>query len=315
MSSAVCTIFEGHYHYGVAALSNSLYIHGYRGDIYAGYRGQLPFWASSALNNSAIGWSGCKSMEIITGLWIHFLPITVDSHLAHHKPDFMLQLLEGPAKGNNGIVYFDPDIVIRCKWGFYEKWITYGVALVHEVVSNDMPPTHPSRKEWEKVIEFYKKGVVNKLYSYLNCGFCGVEQKYIEFLKVWSDIIKIAVREYGLDPAEFASFDRTNVFWSIDQDAFNIAAMCCSSPLSEIGSEGMDFVEAGWTMSHATGTPKPWKKIFLMSFLDGKPPSRAEKAFWMYVDGPVKMFNPIYINYKRISLTVASFLGRFYRRY
>lgn len=39
MNEAKCIVFENHYHYGVAALSNSLFKHGVRGAFYVGYRG------------------------------------------------------------------------------------------------------------------------------------------------------------------------------------------------------------------------------------------------------------------------------------
>lgn len=315
MGSAVCTLFEGHYHHGVAALTNSLYQNGFRGDVFAGYRGQLPAWAAEAAVNNNIAWPGCTSYNAAEGLAVHFLPVDTHFHLAHYKPDFMHTLLTDVAKNADGIAYFDPDIVIKCKWEFYENWMANGVALVHEIVSNDMPPTHPSRKKWEQVIKMYNRQVTHHLYSYLNCGFCGVNRAYTEFLKVWSDVIQIAVKHYNQNPAQFASFDRTSTFWSIDQDAFNIAAMCCNSPLSEIGSEGMDFIASGWTMSHATGSPKPWKKNFLLGALDGKPPTTPEKSYWQYADTPILTSSKAFIKFKRVCILITAFTGRFYRRY
>ena len=44
MNITLCTLFEGNYHFGVAALSNSLIAAGYAGDLWVGYRGALPGW-------------------------------------------------------------------------------------------------------------------------------------------------------------------------------------------------------------------------------------------------------------------------------
>lgn len=313
--SAICTLFEGHYHYGLAALVNSLHKQDFRGSFFVGYRGDLPAWSGSAVIDTTIPWvNGCYTYKVAEGLDIHFLLLKTNYHLTNYKAQFILELWKGPAKNADAIVYFDPDIVIKCRWAFFENWMSHGISLVHEIVSNDMPVTHPIRLEWEKIITESNRAPLRKLQSYINGGFCGVTKDNIEFVETWSDIIDIAVNKYKADPTKFSSFDRTYPFWSIDQDAINIAAMCCTSPISELGPEGMDFIYGGWTMSHATGTPKPWKKVFLWSSLKANPPSLADKAYWLNVKGPITVFNSIKISLKQISISISSFIGRFYHR-
>lgn len=316
MNSAICTLYEGHYHHGLAALSNSLYNNGFRGSIYVGYKGELPFWANRAKDNLLLEWKGGKTLSVADGLELHFLPITIDFHLANYKPDFMLELWSKSAKQEESMFYFDPDIVIKCQWNYFEKWIDHGVALVHEIIANDMPNSHPLRKDWEKVIEKSNKKIIRSVDSYINSGFCGLLKKNIGFLDDWSNIIKVATVDFGFDVNQFElSQYRGYMFFAQDQDAFNIAAMCSESPISEMGPEAMDFIHGGFTMSHATGNPKPWKKNFITSGLKGNPPTKAEKEFWNNVEFPINTFNRNTKIYKKIAIKIASILGRFYRKY
>ncbi|WP_207534025.1 hypothetical protein [Desertivirga arenae] len=315
MRSTVCTLFENHYHEGVVALTNSLYNQGYRGDIYAGYRGELPDWTKKAERNTAIGWDGAVSLTISSDLSIHFLPIHTEYHLSNFKPNFMLRLWEILPENIEAMAYFDPDIVNKCPWSFYETWMDNGVALVHEITSNDMPPTHPLRLEWEKVLEKCGRKSIRRTHSYINAGFCGVARKHIEFLKLWLEIMDTAIKHYNVTPDQWDhSLPRSFVFYVFDQDALNIAAMACSSPISEMGPEAMDFTPGGWTMSHAVGSPKPWKKKFILSALKGVPPSLTDRAFWFNVESPLNYYNASMVRRKRLSVNVAALIGRFYSR-
>ena len=104
MSYAICTLFEGNYHYGVAALSNSLYRKKFRGSIYVGYRGKLPDWANSAKDTTSFEWNGSKTLEVGEGMQVHFLPLDTDYHFANYKPLYMLRLFDGPATDAEGVV-------------------------------------------------------------------------------------------------------------------------------------------------------------------------------------------------------------------
>lgn len=312
LNVVICTLFEGNYHYGLAALTNSLYNNGYHGDIYAGFQGDLPKWASSVKPNLSLNWPGATTLTIADGLNLHFLPLEVDFHLTNYKPQFMLRLLQGPASDADGIAYFDPDIVVKCNWQVFEDWMTYGVALVHELVMHDFPPSHPLRKQWENVIAKANRTVTRQLHHYINAGFCGILKENYEFIRTWADILVVAVNEFEFDNVKFFPLDRTYLFHAGDQDALNIAAMCCECPISEMGPDGMDFIPGVYLMSHALGKPKPWKKNYLWSILQGCPPSLADKWFWANVKGPVVTFSGFKTGLTFLTIKIASFLGRFY---
>jgi hypothetical protein len=315
MKSAICTLFEGNYHFGVAALINSVSKQGFKGSVYVGFRGKLPEWCDLATNDLSLGWEGSKTLVLNPELIVHFLPVTVTYQFTNYKPEFMLALFAGPCLNMERIAYFDPDIVLRCRWEFIETWMSHGVALVHEIVNNDMPANHPIRKEWEKVALACNRTVRHNLFSYINAGFFGVSRDGVDFLKLYRDIMNVAKTDYGFEDSDFQfSIDRSDLFYAKDQDALNIAAMCCECPISEMGPEAMDFANGGFTMSHAVGSPKPWGKNFLSSAVKGNPPTMADKMFWANVEGPITIYTASKIKVTSISLKLASFIGRFYKR-
>lgn len=314
MNSAVCTLFEGQYHYGLAALVNSLFKSGYRGQIFAGYKGSIPEWAASAQENRSLPWQGALSLSVGEELKLNFVKIETEYHLTNYKPFFMTEILQDVNANFDAVVYFDPDITTKCDWRFFETWISNGIALVQDI-HNNMAPTHPLRMEWKKIIKKAGRKTTHDLYSYFNGGFCGVSKQNAEFLRVWIDVIGAGVKYFDFTPNNWDNrFDRGYIFYKHDQDTLNIAAMCCDSPISEMGPDGMDFVHGGFTMSHAVGSPKPWKNNFTLSAITGRPPSIADKAYWQSVSGPIKPYHSTQVRVRKMSILVASFISRFYRR-
>ena len=317
MNSIVCTLFEGHYHYGFAGLVNSLYANGFKGEIYAGYRGLLPPWAKNALtNNTFIKWNNVKTLQVQDELRIHFLPATTKYQFTNYKPEFVLQLSKVVDFTEKVIFYFDPDIVIKCQWNFFTTWASFGIALVHEIINNDMPPNHPVRQMWKGIIE--ANGLTVKHYpaSYINAGFFGLKGDDLQFLELYKKFIEVSINDYGIDVKKFVFFtDRSHPFFAKDQDALNVAAICCNTPISEYGPEAMDFLQGGKVMSHAVGSPKPWKKNFLWKALLASPPTLSEREYWKNANGIIKPYKSWEVIYKMITIKIASFIGRFYKKY
>lgn len=310
----VCTLFEGHYHYGVAALVNSLYANGFRGHIYVGFKGELPSWTKEAKKTDDIRWKDATYLNITEGLGIYFIPVEAAIHFTNYKPQFALDLVN-LLPNARAVFYFDPDIVVKCTWRFFEKWIHYGIALVHEITNHDMPPTHPVRKGWEEIIVSKGHLVTNTPHSYINAGFFGVKRQDKNFLELYIQFVSVSINEHSADLSQLKfGGDRTELFYARDQDALNIAAMCCSAPLSEYGPEGMDFIHGGKLLSHAIGRPKPWKKKYVFQALKANSPTLSDSAYWNYAVGVITLYNSTYLSYKRTTLKIASFIGRFYNK-
>jgi len=319
MKSVICTLFEGHYHFGLAALINSLHEQGFAGDLYAGFRGELPPWATGAVANPAIPWKNTSTLSVDDKILVHFIPLETDYHFTNYKPDFMLELVNGHAKGAGGIFYFDPDIVLTAPWSFMEEWGRCGVALSEDIHS-PLDKFHPKRIAWRQF--FSKSGVTLEYKSniYVNGGFAGVTKENYSFLYDWKKIQELMAPAIGglnrsifvemLDSAAgpLAPFAKT------DQDALNATVEACNVTVSLMGQEGMAFKVGNTIMPHAIGIPKPWNWKPLTQIMHGFAPRVVDKEYWRLVQSPIAVYPAAKIKRVNLFLKIAAFIGRFYRR-
>ncbi len=140
-STGVCLLFEGRYAEGAAALLNSLYSVGFRGDVFCGVRG------------NALGWLDAPTaVEPAEGLRIHRMSIGNSSPLVMQKARFALDVWEGPGRACEALAYFDADILVMARWGFFEDWIRAGLAVCADV-NAEMPAGHPIRARWREHLD------------------------------------------------------------------------------------------------------------------------------------------------------------------
>ncbi|MGB3494892.1 MAG: hypothetical protein WBA57_19335 [Elainellaceae cyanobacterium] len=303
MDTAICTLFEGNYHYGVGALANSLYYHGFRGVIWAGYRGGLPSWANPLKKGELY-----HEYRVSEDLYIRFVYIETDYHFTNYKPTFMLSLWEKFCPDAEALFYFDPDIVIKCRWSFFEEWVTYGIALCEDV-SSPILNNHPFRMAWRKMYAPYGFDLDSQTDTYVNGGFIGIKKEWIKFVITWFKIQGIMAPDIGgLQNPKVP--DRTSMLRTPDQEALNITLMHFKEPVSIIGKEGMDIAHCGFTMSHSLGSPKPWKKQLALMALKGKSPRLADKEYWKYTQSPIKLYSNYAFFAKKLDLIIGKILGR-----
>lgn len=318
--TVVCTLFEGPYHFGVAALSNSLYKNGFRGSIYVGFRGLLPFWAGKAKENLDLGWKNGKTLKVIEGLELHFLPLNTNYHLTNYKPDFMLELLDGPAKNAEGIFYFDPDIVLIGPYTFLEEWINCGIAVCEDV-NSPLQEFHPRRVAWRDYFRKYELNLTYKNQIYVNGGFTGIKKKNFYFLNIWKNVQELMGYEIGgLNRSAFENSDQLPEqvsgdyapFGKTDQDALNAAIEVYNGNVSYTDKAAMSFDNGLALMPHALGYAKPWSINPLVEWLKGNKPRRVEKEFWNIIDSPIKVYSSAKVVGMKLLVKISAFLGRFY---
>lgn len=307
MNTVIVTLFEGDYHLGAGALLNSLSAVGFAGVVVCGHRGPVPPWAPAAAQ--------------LAGIQVEFVALATSAHLTNYKPEFMQHVWTALHPGADQLFYFDPDIVVKARWSFFAEWAGYGVALVEDV-NSPVPESHPRRAAWRRCLAARGQRVRRETALYVNGGFIGVSSAQRGFLAAWQAAMTLVSDEIGGLARSMFSFDAAHgdmaspayPFNKTDQDALNIAVMTAAEPVSIMGAEGMDFIPGGWTMAHALGSEKPWRKNFIRAALAGRGPTPADRPFWAHAAGPLPLFSPRLLAQRRASLAIAGFIGRFYRR-
>jgi hypothetical protein len=306
--NVICSLFEGDYHIGVAALINSMVRAEFQGLFWVGYRGELPPWSAVLTRLEQ-----ADTFRVTESVTLVFERIDTTYHLTNYKTRFMLSIMDrGIAKKR--LCYFDPDIVTQCSWSFYERWLDFGVAMCEEIVNGTMPSDHPLRLSWvESMRSAGWEEPRRQLSRYYNGGFVGVTTNTAGFLQVWDDALHVAVAG-GLSLEAFMIGNRERSFYASDQDALNVAAMYFQGDLSTIGPEGMGFNGGGFTMAHANLGTKPWRKRFLVEAMQGKPPLMADRSFLANADGPICPFTAASLRLRRWAMLIAIAVGRVYHR-
>jgi len=310
MLTAVCTLFEGDYHYGVGVLANSLYNHGFRGVVWAGYRGTLPPWAKPLKSDQ-----GYQEFSLASDCVIRFIELNTSKCFTNYKPDFMLQLWESYCPEVEALFYFDPDIVNKSCWDFYEQWVSRGITLCEDAYDY-MPVNHPNRLAWKELAERYGYVCDRETDRYYNAGFIGVRQNQKSILSLWQKLLETFESAGYINLSDFnLSLGRYPYFQS-DQCVLNLALMLTSEPLSTVSRMGMDFGGASvGIMSHASGAQiKPWRKQLIFKALEGVPPTMTDKAYWLHTQTPIQLYSPAQYSQKKIALRSAAAIGRFIRR-
>ncbi|MGC2165615.1 MAG: hypothetical protein WA632_06340 [Gallionella sp.] len=258
---------------------------------------------------------------VADGLRLVFWRLTTDSHLTNHKPDFMLELLGGPARDVDALFYIDPDICVNERWEYFEEWVSCGVALCEDM-NSPLPSVHPRRVGWRQYFSNYGHLLQFREAAYVNGGYVGVKRENFPFIRLWKDL-QLAMSDEigGLDATKLAggatykSKGFANCFESADQDALNAAIEASDVTISVIGKEAMGFRAGSAVLPHAAGRYKPWAKQYLKSALQGIPPTSADRAFWNYVGFPIASFDSGAARYKEFTMKIASLVGRSYRKY
>jgi len=186
-----------------------------------------------------------------------------------------------------------------------------GVALCADI-NPSMPANHPIRHAWKRFYQPHGIAFRREPEIYFNGGFCGLRREDMEFLQCWQRVQELMTPEIG-GLKNVNVRDRTFLFCKTDQDALNITAMACASPISPMGQDGMDFQHGGggYVMSHAVGMQKPWDKQFVRSLvLKGNSPSRADRTFFRHAKSPIQLYSSATLSCRNAVLLAVSFLGR-----
>jgi hypothetical protein len=304
----VCTLAEGHYFHGVAALINSLARAGFKGTVVVGYRGQLPRWLGDIERGPT-----SHSYTVTPAIRLQVVEVTGLWHLNNCKPHFIGRVLFELHRHAELIYYFDTDIVIKQPWEIFARWARSGVVLVLDVADSYMPPDHVYRREWQALAARQNRDC-RAVTGYFNGGCVGIDRSNAEFVSVWSALMEELERD-GADMGKMKNFTSKPEFSRMDQDILNATIMATQAPIALLGYETMGmFPWIGEVMPHAMWHHKPWKRNYIVDALRGYPPGRVHLAFWEFVDGPIRPFNNFELSRKRFQVALGRIIGLIHTR-
>lgn len=302
------TLAEDRYFIGLAALVNSIVIHGtYVDKIVVGYRGELPSWLPK-LETSKNG----RQFILKSGLIIELVVLDGSLHMVHEKPKWFKYVTNELEPDASEYFFFDSDIVIMNRMSFFGDWIKEGVAICEDV-NFDMNRNHPIRRQWARLAE--KAGITVKrdIDRYYNSGFLGWTKDTAQFVTDWEQCFQVLSNKSG-DMKKFRVQDRTHTVLSANQDSLNLATMVTDQPVSTVGPEAMGFIFGMNLMAHPIGK-KPWNRKYILEFFNGWPPRSSDVDFWVNVNkGDLKPYSSFYVGAKLLLCKLLRIGARIYRR-
>lgn len=304
MALTVCTLAEGDLHVGVGVLLNSLMAAGYRGRLWVGNRGERPAWAAGATAAADGSWRWSVPGGAIDVMGVR---LATPHHFTHHKPWWMQQVL-AMDPGASGVVYADPDIVVKTDWDFVEDWVAGGLAVVTDILP-EIGAGHPHRRAWAEMMAARGYPVRRWPERYVNGGWLGVTRERSPALAGWAELVEMMAERAG-PLTDWRTGTRRKAFWSANQDGLNALLMTTDQPIAQLGPDAMDFAPGGWVLAHAIGE-KPWHTDYLRAAWNGSRPEVAHVRWWDYADTPVPAVAPEVARRVRREVAVACMAVRF----
>lgn len=299
---ALCTLYEGDYHYGLAALANSLFHSGFSGTLWAGTQGGRPPWYNGGASNET---------KLSNGMTIRFVDIETPYHFSHYKPWWMQDVLTVHAPESTYVAYFDPDIVVKAPWDFFHGWIERGIAVVGDYYEQ-IAESHLFRLHWREHAQKRGHETVRKLDRYFNGGFVGARRDQTDFLKVWADLLS-GLPDLGLPIDQLLPASKLHPFQMTDQDMLNAALECGDWQLATLPPSAMDLRgEVGQVMCHMTPGAKPWRCGYFMGQRRWRQRAHASRIYWQNVAGPIVPYGKRELIARRLDQRFATLFGRLY---
>jgi hypothetical protein len=253
------------------------------------------------------------SYAITSSVQLRLVEVAGPWHLNNCKPQFIEDVLCNKYPDSNLVYYFDTDIVVSHSWSSFAEWARSGVVLVLDPADSYMSPHHVYRRAWRNLAAKQHRAC-RDFTGYVNGGCIGIYREYAEFAKVWSSLMEELERD-GTDMRKMKNATGRLEFSRMDQDILNVTIMATDAPIALLGSEAMGmFPWVGEVMPHAMWQRKPWQRNYIFDALRGFPPGRAHRAYWQFVNGPIRPFNAFGLFRKRAQLTAGHLIGLLHSR-